>query len=375
MFNLFPTTLHSLPITSILSGVKSDEKHIMRCLELARKGGALVAPNPMVGCVITHNEDVISEGFHECFGAPHAEANALSAITDLSVLPHCTLYVNLEPCTHTGNTPPCCDLIIQHRVGKVVIGARDPNPTVAGGGVEKLVNAGIEVACGVAEKDCHELNRRFETYCGLKRPYIILKWAQTKDGFIARDDGSSKWISSNQSRALVHQWRSQESAIMVGTHTAKIDNPRLTSRLDDFDTNSADLTQHNPYRVVLDRTGGLSTSLHLFNEEAPTLVVTENEAASFPNANILCTPFNSDLLKSVVSALHEQHIISLLVEGGATLLQSFIDSDLWDEARVFESTSSFGTGVAAPVISAAQAVHTLQIDTDILTTYRPEQSS
>ncbi len=235
-----------------------DELFMQRAIELAQLGIGAVSPNPRVGCLVVHDNKIIGEGWHQKFGEAHAEVNAINSVKDLSLLKESTIYVNLEPCSHEGKTPPCSDLLIKHQVKKVVIANTDTNPLVAGRGVEKLKKAGIAIMTGVLEKEGRELNRRFFTFMEKKRPYIILKWAQTSDGFIAQKNFESKWITNELSRQLVHRWRSEEDAVLVGTRTASHDNPSLTVR---------DWSGRNPTRIVIDRFLRLNDKLQLFDKK------------------------------------------------------------------------------------------------------------
>jgi len=318
-----------------------------RCLELSEKGLGTVAPNPLVGCVIVHENKIIGEGYHQCFGGPHAEVNAINSIKDKKLLENSTLYVTLEPCSHFGKTPPCADLIIRNKIPRVVIASSDPNPLVSGKGVEKLKAAGIIVETGISEKEYEWINRRFFTFFHKQRPYIILKWAQTKDGFIDidRTDESPKitWITNEASRILVHKWRTEEQAILIGTKTAMNDNPTLTSRF---------WKGKNPLRVVLDRNLTLSKNLNVFNKEASTLVFTSSQKFSnSEHINFSLIDFGKNLIPDILHELYSRKIQSVIVEGGAKTLKSFIDADLWDEVRVFTGDITFKKGIKAPEIS------------------------
>jgi diaminohydroxyphosphoribosylaminopyrimidine deaminase/5-amino-6-(5-phosphoribosylamino)uracil reductase len=319
-----------------------------RCLLLAAKGLGKVAPNPMVGCVIIHNNQVIGEGYHEQFGHPHAEVNAINSVADPSLLPESTLVVNLEPCSHHGKTPPCADLIIQKKIKKVVIGCTDPFPQVAGGGIKKLKKAGVEVVTDVLLEECRELNKRFFTFHEKKRPYIILKWAQTADGFISLKYPFSKeqnWITSVESKKLVHKWRAEEQAIMIGTNTAILDNPELTVRLAEGE---------NPLRIVIDEHLTIPVSNHVFSPESNTWIFTALKAEAQEHITYFKTDFSRNILPYVMQTLYEHKIISLIVEGGAHLLNSFIEDGLWDEARVFTAQKNFSAGIAAPTIKGKE---------------------
>lgn len=315
-----------------------------RCIELAQNAIGYTAPNPMVGCVIVYDGKIIGEGYHHQYGKSHAEVNAIHSVRQKNLLPHSTLYVNLEPCSHYGKTPPCADLIIANNISHVVTGSSDPNPLVAGKGIAKLRAAGCKVTEHVLEAECDNLNVRFITFHRKQRPYVILKWAQTSDGFvdIIRDQhhtGRPTWITGLYERTLVHKWRSEEQAVMVGTNTAFLDNPMLNLRK---------WNGHQPLRIVLDRHLRLPALLHLFDGSQPTLVFSEKNGPATPQVEYVTTSFDGDLAQHILDELHNRNIISVLIEGGAQLLQTFIDSGLWDEARVFTSKKSFKDGVKAP---------------------------
>jgi diaminohydroxyphosphoribosylaminopyrimidine deaminase / 5-amino-6-(5-phosphoribosylamino)uracil reductase len=316
----------------------SDEQFMHRAIELAKLGSGLVSPNPMVGCVIVYDNNIIGEGWHRKFGDAHAEANAVSSVKDKELLKDSTVFVNLEPCSHTGKTPPCADLLIKYRVKKVVIANGDPNPLVAGNGIKKLKDEGIEVETGVLEKEGHEFNRRFFTFMEKQRPFILLKWAQTDDGFIAHANYESRWISSEFSRQLVHKWRSEEDAVLVGTKTAAHDDPTLSIR---------DWSGRNPTRVVIDRFLRLPSNLNLFDKTQKTIcynVIKHEEHLNLVLIRLDEVCFISQLLRD----LYKQNIQSVMVEGGAQTLKLFIEAGLWDEARIFTSSRTFGDGIAAP---------------------------
>ncbi len=315
-----------------------------RCLDLAKLGAGNVAPNPMVGCVIVHNNEIIGEGFHKKFGEPHAEVNAINSILSEKqhLLNESVLFVNLEPCSHFGKTPPCADLIISKKIPRVVIGISDPNPLVSGKGIEKLKSAGVHVTIGLLKEKCSELNKRFITFYKKKRPYIILKWAQTFDGFIAPNDRKRLQISGKLSQQLVHKWRSEEQSILVGYNTALNDNPQLTVR---------EWKGNNPIRIVIDRKLELLKHLHLFDNTVPTIVYNELVNKKKENIELIKIGFGTETAKNVLSSLYNRNIQSVLVEGGAKTLQLFIDNGLWDEARVFISAGNLQTGIKAPVIA------------------------
>lgn len=329
--------------------MQNYNKYMHRCIDLARNGKGKVAPNPMVGCVIVHENNIIGEGYHKIYGGPHAEVNAISAVRNKTLLKESTLYVSLEPCSHTGKTPPCSDLIIRHQLKKVVIGITDPNSLVAGQGIDKLQKAGIEVVVGILENECFELNKRFFTFHKQKRPYIILKWAQSQDGFIdfKRDAGTPigpNWISNPVSRMLVHKWRSVEQAIVVGTNTVIYDNPKLNTRL---------WPGKSPVRIILDKNNRIDKSAHVFDDSITTFVFSKSKSKNQNNTFYFHFDTDRHHLKPVLDQLFEKNIQSLIVEGGEKLLQSFIDQNLWDEARVFKGSRNFKEGIAAPVIHAS----------------------
>jgi len=318
---------------------------MQRCLSLATLGMGDVAPNPMVGCVIVHDGIIIGEGFHEKFGQPHAEVNAIRSVRNPELLLYSTLYVSLEPCAHFGKTPPCSDLIIESRIPRVVIGTVDPFAQVAGKGIERMKNAGIEVDLGLLEAECRDLNRRFFTFHEKKRPYIILKWAQTLDGFIDTDHTQIQhptWITNALAKRLVHKQRSEESAILIGTNTAECDNPSLTVR---------EWSGNQPIRLVVDRTGRLNARLNIFDQKAPTWVFTSIRKKEDEARKYITLDFDREILPQLLSELYRRDILSVIVEGGAELLTSFLKMNLWDEAFVYTGNQFFGKGVAAPHIS------------------------
>jgi len=337
-----------------------DELFMQRALELAQLGVGRVSPNPRVGCVITCDDKIIGEGWHRQWGGPHAEVNAINAVRDPALLSESTVYVNLEPCSHFGKTPPCADLLIRHRVKKVVIGSLDSNPLVAGRGVEKLKSAGVLVVTGVLEKECRALNIRFFTFMEKRRPYIILKWAQTADRFIARKNYESKWISDEWSRQWVHRWRSEEDAVLVGTRTAAHDHPLLTVR---------DWSGRNPTRVVLDRFLRLDEQLALFDGSEQTLCYNVLKNENRPNLSLIRIS-EENFMKDLVHDLYLRNVQSVIVEGGAQTLQLFLDAGYWDEARVFTASRTFGEGIPAPVIHARH-VTMQRLESDTLAYYWP----
>jgi diaminohydroxyphosphoribosylaminopyrimidine deaminase/5-amino-6-(5-phosphoribosylamino)uracil reductase len=311
-----------------------------RCLELAGNGRGSVAPNPLVGAVLVADGSIIAEGFHKQFGGPHAEVNAIATLSDRTLLERSTLYVNLEPCSHFGKTAPCADLIVESRIPRVVVGCADIFEEVRGRGILKLQRSGVDVLEGVLAREALLLNCRFFTRHAYRRPYVILKWAATSDGYIARTDHTSKWISSDASRARVHEWRAVEDAILVGTATARHDNPALTVRM---------TSGRNPLRIVIDRHLALSPNLTLFDGNTETLVFnslrSERRSA---NVELVKIDDPDGFVPSILQELYQRRISSLIVEGGSRTLSSFIEADAWDEARVFESKAKFGEGIPAP---------------------------
>lgn len=321
-----------------------DEKYISRCLQLARNGFCNTAPNPMVGAVIVHQDTIIGEGYHIRCGEAHAEVNAIRSVKDESLLKESTIYVSLEPCSHYGKTPPCADLIIEKGIPRVVIGCIDPFSLVSGRGIEKLRQAGIEVIVGVLEEECRHLIRRFITFNTLKRPYITLKWAESADGFldIKRTEGNPVILSNPLTAMLVHKKRAEHDAILVGRRTALLDNPSLSTR---------NWYGKHPLRLVIDKNLTLPKDLHLFDGLLKTLVFTQ-QAAPQPNplTEYIQLDFTRDLLPQIMKTLYQHKVQSLLVEGGSTLLQSFIDSNTWDEAYIEEAPCCLKDGVPAPFI-------------------------
>lgn len=337
------------------------EQYMRECFRLAEQGLGSTLFNPLVGCLIVEGGAVIGRGYHQRFGGPHAEIEALQSVTEPARLANSTLVVNLEPCCHFGKTPPCTEAIISSGVRNVVVAAKDPNRPMRGKGIEQLRLSGVEVTEGVLEEEARELNRRFYTFHERKRPWVVLKWAQTSDGFIAPKEGASKWISCDQSRQLVHTWRSQEAAILIGSRTATVDNPELTVRL---------TRGSSPTRIVFDRKLELDPNLRIFDQKAPTLIVSEF-TGEVKGADLITMPFGEGVLDELLAELHERKLISLLVEGGTNTLQRFIDAELWDEARVFISPSTFGAGLEAPSIKGRQVSESL-VGVDTLRVFRPE---
>lgn len=341
----------------------NNEKYIKRCLELAKKGIGTTRPNPSVGAVIVHENKIIGEGFTSEYGGFHAEVNAINSVKNQELLKSATIYVTLEPCSHYGKTPPCADLIVTKQIPNVVIGCIDTNNLVAGKGIERLKKAGCNVTVGVLENECLQHHKRFFTVQNKKRPYIILKWAETKDGFIApkqKNEQKPVWISNKYSQQLVHKWRSEEHAILVGTNTVIADNPSLTVR---------SFKGNNPVRVVIDKSLRVSKNMNVFTPNAKTIVVTEKEIENTEEHIIYeKIDFSKNVAKQIVDVLYKNKIQSIIIEGGKQTLQTFIDENLWDETKIFIGDAIFNSGVEAPVFKAKISSEE-NIDNDILRTY------
>jgi len=313
-----------------------------RCLALAEKGLGNTYPNPIVGAIIVHENKIIGEGWHQKAGEPHAEVNAINQVSDKTLLTESTLYVNLEPCSHFGKTPPCADLIIQFGIKRVVIASRDPNPLVAGKGILKLKEAGVEVIEAILKKEAEFLNRRFYTFHQKKRPYIIMKWAQTEDGFISPLTNKTNrpfWISNNLSRQKVHQWRSQEASILVGVQTVVTDNPILNTR---------EWPGNNPLRIILDPSDRIPEDATLLKDKLRTIILCKKKTKRHLKENKeyhILNPFNLD---SLIKFCYKKNILSLFIEGGQKTLNYFIKDQLWDEARIFTSKQKFKKGINSP---------------------------
>jgi diaminohydroxyphosphoribosylaminopyrimidine deaminase / 5-amino-6-(5-phosphoribosylamino)uracil reductase len=338
-----------------------DEAYMQRALELAKLGLGAVSPNPCVGCVLVADGKIIGEGWHRQYGKAHAEVNAVESVENKELLKDATAYVNLEPCVHHGKTPPCADLLIRHQVKKVVVANVDPNPLVGGKGIQKLREAGIDVVVGVCSKEGLEVNKRFFTFIVKQRPYVILKWAQTADGFMARNNYDSKWISNEYSRQLVHKWRSEEDAVLVGKKTAEHDNPKLTVR---------HWSGRNPVRVVIDRYLQLPDNLYLFDQASKTYWYNLKEDSVMANL-IKIKVGDTDLVNRVLQDLHSRNVQSVLIEGGKQTLDLFMNSGFWDEARIFSSIQSFGSGIEAPV-KRGQLISRSEVVGDTLEIFKNE---
>ena len=343
-------------------------KYMERCIELAMLGLGTVSPNPMVGAVIVCDDRIIGEGYHQKFGEAHAEViaiqNVFAVFTDAEKrLKRSTIYVSMEPCSHYGKTPPCADLIISNNIPKVIVGCRDPFSKVDGKGIEKLKDAGIEVIEGIMESECLELNKRFYTRVQKQRPYIILKWAQSRDGFFAPFDGEQKWITSSPSKQLVHRWRSEEDAILIGKRTAEIDNPQLNVR----EWRGAD-----PVRVIVDRNLELPNDLNVFDQSQETIIFNELKTEIIEKTRYLqLENFDTLLPQLICYQLYLMDIQSIIIEGGAKMLSLFISAGLWDEARVFTGPEHWGKGILAPTLSG-DISEILNIGLDTLHIWRNE---
>ncbi len=346
----------------------NHETYIKRCIEIAKNGLGSVSPNPMVGSVIVYNNKIIGEGYTSPYGGNHAEVNAINTVEDKTLLKEATIYVTLEPCSHYGKTPPCSDLIIKHKIPNIVIGCIDDNPKVAGQGIKKLLDANCNVTVGVLEKACKEHHKRFFTFHNKKRPYIILKWAETNDRFIApksKKNLKPVWITNKYSRQLVHKWRTEEQAILVGTNTVFQDNPTLTAR---------DWTGNNPIRVVIDRTLKLPKETSVFNNEAKTIIINEKTKdqklkQNHWNLEFINWDLKQNIAQQICNVLYKNDITSVIIEGGQKTLQTFIDENIWDEARIFTGDTEFKEGVKAPVF-AGKLISKEKILSDILKIYK-----
>lgn len=349
--------------------MKIQENYMKRAIRLGRNGIGHAAPNPAVGALIVARDKVIGKGWTSPFGGPHAEVNAIHSVKEKSALAESTLYVTLEPCSHFGKTPPCTDLILRSGIPEVVIGLEDPFEKVAGRGIQKLIDAGISVKTGILEKECREHHKRFLSLHQKKRPYIVLKWAMSADGYIAPDpnlraaDPAPYWITNSAARTLVHKWRGEEQAILVGTRTALEDNPRLDTRL---------WEGKDPLRVVIDRNGKVPDNFFLKDGKTPTLVICETAGTPLDNVSYHRLPFDNNLPSALCRLLSDLGISSILIEGGSMTLQTFIDAGLWDEARIFTGPGNFHEGLRAPQLSGC-LLESRSIGNNQLTIYRNDQ--
>ena len=320
------------------------ESYMQRCVDLAYLGQGNVSPNPMVGCVIVKNGLIIGEGYHSEYGGKHAEIKAIESVIDQKEIENSTVYISLEPCVHHGKTPPCVNELINRKIKIAVIGSRDSNPIVGGKGIESLKRAGIEVHENVLSEACRTLNKRFFTFHEKRRPYVILKWAQTSDGYLDKNreigEKGINWISSPESKVLVHKWRSEEQSILVGRNTIMNDNPSLTVR---------EISGKNPTRIVIDSQLQLSKDVNIFSKDAPTLVF--NRLKNDKTDGVEWIKISETSTKHILDELFKRNIQSVLVEGGSRTLQYFIIDNVWDEARVIVGDVKFGDGVKAPVMN------------------------
>ncbi|MEJ5996061.1 bifunctional diaminohydroxyphosphoribosylaminopyrimidine deaminase/5-amino-6-(5-phosphoribosylamino)uracil reductase RibD [Pedobacter sp. Du54] len=326
----------------------NDEFYMQKCIDLAYLGMGKVSPNPMVGCVIVHNNEIIGEGYHQKYGEAHAEVNAIHNVFHKfgdkapGFLKESTAYVNLEPCAHFGKTPPCADLLIKHQLKRVVIGNTDPFEAVGGKGIIKLKDAGIPTHVGILAAECSHLNRRFFTRIQQQRPFIILKWAQTANGFFAPANPSQKWISGPAAQQLSHTWRSEEDAILIGKNTALIDNPSLTTRL---------TIGNNPIRIVIDKNLEVPLHYHIYDQEAKTIIFNEIKTEVKGNIHFVqMEDMQYYLAQKIAFQLYLMDIQSVIIEGGVQILSQFIVANLWDEARIFTSSITWTEGILSPII-------------------------
>lgn len=317
---------------------------MLRALELAQMGKFYASPNPRVGAVIVHNNKIIGEGFHQKYGEPHAEVNAINSVKNKQLLSESTIYVTLEPCSHFGKTPPCADLIIKHQLKRVVICNIDPFEKVDGSGIKKLKTAGIDVEINCLKSEGLEVNKRFFTFHLKKRPYVILKWAESKDGYLAKNDNQQTWITNSVSKQLVHLWRAEESAILIGKNTAEIDNPTLTTR---------EVEGKNPVRLIIDENLQLPKSLKIFNSEAKTIVLNSLQTKQDGHLHFIQADCRSQLTQSIMNVCYKNNLQSIIIEGGASILKQFIEHNCWDEARVFTGQPTFKNGLLAPKLNLA----------------------
>ncbi len=348
----------------------NHEKYMSRCLQLAQKGIGTVRPNPSVGAVIVLNNKIIGEGFTSPYGGNHAEVNAIHSVKNKELLKNATIYVTLEPCSHYGKTPPCADLIVKMKIPNVVIGCLDTNSLVAGKGIERLKKEGCSVMVGVLEKECFEHHKRFFTVQNKKRPYIILKWAETLDGFIApltKSEQKPIWISNSYSQQLVHKWRSEEHAILVGTNTVIADNPKLNVR---------SWSGNNPVRIVIDKNLRIPLETNIFDESIKTIIIIDSntnknrlvDKISGFKCHIEQIDFSIEIAQQICEVLHKHQIQSVIVEGGKQTLQTFIDANLWDEAKIFIGDNKFQEGVRNPNFKGT-LISEEKLSNDILRTY------
>lgn len=341
------------------------ETYMHRCIGLASQASGHVAPNPMVGAVLVHESEIIGEGYHQVYGGPHAEVNCIDSVneTNWHLISKSALYVSLEPCAHFGKTPPCADLIIRHNIKKVIIGCRDPFTEVNGKGIEKLLAAKVDVTTGILEKECKELNKRFFTFHTRHRPYIILKWAQTADLRIGNAGNNRLMITNEFTNRLVHRWRSEEAAIMAGTNTVMMDDPMLTNRL---------WHGNQPVRVIVDMDLRLPSSLRVFDGSVKTIIFNAVKHEEVNNTTYYQVTRDVNLVHQVLNGLYQIKVLSVMIEGGARLIQSFIDEGLWDEARVITNRKLvLNGGVPSPILTDATVIAEQSFGDDLIRFYFP----
>jgi diaminohydroxyphosphoribosylaminopyrimidine deaminase / 5-amino-6-(5-phosphoribosylamino)uracil reductase len=335
-----------------------------RCIELAQLGTGNVAPNPLVGAVLVHNDKIIGEGFHAKYGEAHAEVNCINSIAkeNIELISKSILYVSLEPCAHFGKTPPCVDLILKYSIPHVVIGCSDSFEKVNGIGIEKLMAAGVKVEVGILEKESRALNKHFFTFQEKKRPYIILKWAQTNDGFIAAENGTEIKISNEYTNKLLHKLRAETPAILVGRNTVQKDNPSLTTRL---------WKGKNPVRIIIDPNLELENSFNVFNDEATSIIINKQKNENVGNVIFYKIVEESSVVEGIISCLYQQQLNAVIIEGGAKTIQYFIDANLWDEAIVITNTTmKIETGISSPKLKGDILLHTENIFKDRIDFYK-----
>lgn len=361
-------------MTGILFEPSRDfvEQIMRKCISLAKQGLGNTYPNPLVGSVIIKDDRIIGQGFHSRAGLAHAEVEAIHSVENSELLKNSTLIVNLEPCNHFGKTPPCTHLIINSGIKKVIIGMPDPYPKVNGKGIKKLIENGIEVECGILKKECENLNRRYLTSIKKSRPYVILKWAQSADGYFAppkslRNKSQPYWLTGNSTQRLVHKWRSEEESILVGVQTIIDDNPELTVRL-------LDGPHRNPVRIILDPNLRTPQNAKVMSTEAQTILISNKKAEYLDNhvkVLNLKSQYNRSLITSLMEILHSENIQSVLVEGGKKTLQSFIDSSKWDEARILTAPKQLNGGIKAPVLDSGKIkINQFFVQNDKIEVYR-----
>jgi len=355
--------------------MNTDEKYMRRCLELAGLASGNTAPNPLVGAVVVHRGRIIGEGYHQVYGQAHAEANAIEAVEDPALLKESTMYVNLEPCAHHGNTPPCASLIVRMGIPRVVIGTVDSSSRVSGKGIHILKEGGCEVKTGVLEEASRDMNRRFFTYHEKQRPYVILKWAQTADGYIDRDRRKDdpiqpSWITNEVARHLVHKWRSEEQAILVGSNTALKDNPGLNVR---------EWHGREPLRIVIDRYLEIDERYKLISDSLPLVLFTDKRSDPARareleryDVEVVRLDFKDSVIRQIYEFLYNRKILSLFVEGGSYTLHQLLQTDLWDEARIFTGSRLFHSGVKAPPFPGKEPYHMMDLQDTRLFVFRNE---